>query len=1047
MAPPGILSSFSSWWGTGSSGSGPSSGSSYYQGNTKNKSPYSSTYSAWSTSPYNERGTGAAANYPPQPRTSFSLARPSASVADFTNMYPTGSTSNLVSPQTPHQAGGYPYEGAAGASGSGSGGGGGMAGGSGSVTPRYSTSASMRPAISSGSTMPSSAYPPLRHTWNRIRKWAKRNYTELSDTLNWPANEAQIDALEMAIGMALPPAVRESYLCYNGQETESKQSCSDGLFFGLNLLSLERIAEEWQFWRAVDEDPATGANQDVNAAMASCPDGWVRPVYSSRGWVPLMSDNVGNYIGVDLYPHPSGAGSPGQVIAFGRDIDTKVVLWRGDGEGGWGRFLQSFAEELEAAECYTLGDDGETGSSGEEEDSIGYESYFSNGGAGASKGLGDRGGDGAYGFHLTGEYKGWPVVEAWADRSMRFWQTVGLQAGMPNGGPEARQRYLDGLDGPNGMAAPRVRIAEANDEEDDAYASARDQITAAAAAAAAEAEQEIPPAASSSSSIASQQALSSGSGTSGNNAAASSLAAGQTHPLEEADSTTESAPADGDTTADASDEANGRGMGSAGPVPLIYTDDSGVSEPPAEADPEANGNPSVPNASGRNISDTLSPPLPTSKGWRSKQKQREVDPAAGARGPSTAARRRSPPVPAAPIQLPTLEEVLSEQAAVLAEDGGPPIDAGELYNARSTVPVSNSGGVAALLPTALGGVGGLSRVLSTSSRRASSKRSSSLSGTGAPGSGPILGSSGSGVFGGKPAGYWDGPGRHSGMSSPVHRDSLTPLGSPRRSADESNGFDPGANGGKRSSWSLASAAAAGLGVLGTTLSGQRSPRQSYGGHGAEGSSGSSGSGGGGGGGAGLSSVRVVGQDDSVELSNRTSADDLPASGRALFATDGSLGGHRHASGASTRLANKAQPPLPGNSSSSLNSAAEDFSSADTSVDPLVEQPFRRRDLSHRSPLHSPNLRGQYDADVFTPADQAARNQVNGSPDNTSSLTARALSPPISGAAGPAKGQQSDVAGSISSGSGKKGTDLLIDAPNSPMTDETPVTLGTTKVDA
>ncbi|KAL9936718.1 hypothetical protein V8E36_004786 [Tilletia maclaganii] len=993
MVPPGILSSISSWWGTGSSGSGPSSSSSYYSGGREsNKSPYSNSYSAWTTSPYNERGGGAAANYPPQPRTSFNLARPSASVADFTNMYPTGSTSNLVSPQ-PYAPGAYPYE----PNGSGSGAGAGLGADAANNDTHYTTSGSTRPAVSSGSAMmPSTAYPPLRHTWNRIRKWSRRNYTELADTLNWPATETQLDQLEMTIGMALPPAVRESYLCYNGQETESKQSCSDGLFFGLTLLSLERVAEEWNFWRAVDDDPATGANSDVNAAMASCPDGWVRPVYSSRGWVPLISDNVGNYIGVDLFPHPSGAGSPGQVIAFGRDLDTKVVLWRGDGEGGWGRFLQSFAEELESGECYTLGDDNGTGSSGEEEDSIGYESYFSNGGAGASKGGGDHGGDGAAGFRLTGEYKGWPVIEAWADRSMRFWQTVGLQASMPNGGPEARQRYDDSLDGPNGMAGPRVRIADANDDEDDAYASARDQIHAAAAAAS---EQGEIPLATSSSSIASGAAV-------GETTGESSLTAGQTHPLEELEAAAAPGEADALSVSREHDGDSPR-LTPSGSVPRIHTEPA--PETPEIAQAGAAASTEVP---ARNLGDTLSPPLPTSKGWRSKQKQREVD--AGARGAgnapmAAAARRRSPPVPAAPIALPTLEEVLYEQAALLAEDGGPPIDANELYAARSTVPLSNSGGVSALLPTALGGVGGLSRVLSTSSRRTASGNRNSLGGglgshAGGPGG---LGSSGSGVFGGKPAGYWDAPGRNSGMSSPVHRDSMTPLGSPRRSVDEAANGD-----GKRSSWSLASAAAAGLGVLGTTLSGQRSPRQSYGGgHGAEGSGGSAGSGGGV---NGLSSVRVVGQqEDSVELNSRQSADDGAGPGRYLFGTDGSLG------------AGAGRSTLP---TSRVHSQAQSARSvlADDDSDGLTDPGSRRRDLSHRSPLHSPNLRGPYDSTVFTPADEAARH-VNGS-SASHSVGARALSPPVMRLA-----------------TSSKGADLLLDTPNSPLGEDTPVALSTAKV--
>ncbi|PWN28204.1 hypothetical protein BDZ90DRAFT_279326 [Jaminaea rosea] len=295
-----------------------------------------------------------------------------------------------------------------------------------------------------GLSIPSTSFPPLRHTWNRIRTWSESHYPELKDTLNWPATEAQLDELEYAIGFSLPAAVRQSYLCFNGQELESNQSCGDGIFFGLPLLSLEQIAEEWKFWRAVDDDPTSGASDEVRQWQSSCPDKWVRAQYSCRGWIPLITDRVGNYIGVDVTPHPSGGGAPGQMILFGRDFDTKVVLWRGEGEGGWGRFLQYVAEELESGEMWTL----EELSSGseDEEDAIGYESYFSGGGSGSGRGGGDRGGEGSAGFRLTGEYRGWPVLEAWADRSMRCWEEVGLLAGVPFGQGEMPSVRLSGVD-------------------------------------------------------------------------------------------------------------------------------------------------------------------------------------------------------------------------------------------------------------------------------------------------------------------------------------------------------------------------------------------------------------------------------------------------------------------------------------------------------------------------------------------------------------------------------------------------------------------------
>lgn len=223
----------------------------------------------------------------------------------------------------------------------------------------------------------------------------------------------------MQFGFALPPAVRESYLIVDGQEAESAAGCSEGLFFGLTLLPLEDVLEEWRFWREVDDDPTTGANPRLRDLMKSVPPGWVRKEYSQRGWIPLIADKAGNYIGVDLNPGEGGA--IGQVIVFGREFDTKVVMWKGDGLAGWAKWLASFVEELESGEGYEIGPSNEASEGSE--DGVGYESYFHDGNG---RGQGDSGGEsGTGGMRLTGEYRGWNTLEAWADRSLRRWYEHG----------------------------------------------------------------------------------------------------------------------------------------------------------------------------------------------------------------------------------------------------------------------------------------------------------------------------------------------------------------------------------------------------------------------------------------------------------------------------------------------------------------------------------------------------------------------------------------------------------------------------------------------
>jgi cell wall assembly regulator SMI1 len=59
------------------------------------------------------------------------------------------------------------------------------------------------------------------------------------------------------------------------------------------------------------------------------------------GWIPLHWDGNRNYLGIDLDPGPRGV--VGQVINFGGDEHSKYVL-----ATSWGRFLEDFADELEA---------------------------------------------------------------------------------------------------------------------------------------------------------------------------------------------------------------------------------------------------------------------------------------------------------------------------------------------------------------------------------------------------------------------------------------------------------------------------------------------------------------------------------------------------------------------------------------------------------------------------------------------------------------------------------------------------------------------------
>ncbi|WFD18316.1 Cell wall assembly regulator [Malassezia caprae] len=282
------------------------------------------------------------------------------------------------------------------------------------AAPDYPVSGSSLPLYTHADVRQGS---PVSRAWRTITRFCDENYEELRDTLNWPATIEQINALQHGLGQTLPQAVCEWLLCCDGQEVESYASCKDGLFFGLPFLGTHDILREWRFWRHVDKNPETGQNPVLKAHMHSCPTQWVRCEYSCPGWIPLIADGNGNYLGVDLSPDPAGPGKAGQVILFGRDFDTKIVVYGCDGPDGWAKFLQSFAEELEAGTTYVMHAADEV-DSGASEDQVGYKSYFA--------GAGDRGGEAGIEFQLVGEYARWPVLECWAERSFRAWRMLGL---------------------------------------------------------------------------------------------------------------------------------------------------------------------------------------------------------------------------------------------------------------------------------------------------------------------------------------------------------------------------------------------------------------------------------------------------------------------------------------------------------------------------------------------------------------------------------------------------------------------------------------------
>lgn len=200
--------------------------------------------------------------------------------------------------------------------------------------------------------------PSVDSLWDRLEKFLESEYPELEDALNSGVSTADLNEFEKDLASGpLSVEVRQFYKRHDGQFRGAKPT---GIIMGLPLLDMEGIMEEYTLWskvaRRVEQEymslksqQAQLENASSNAAGASTstpspvdpdlankisnnyllhqksiPLDAVQLCYVHRGWIPISKDSAGNVLAIDLAP--GSAGIRGQIILFGRDFDTKVVV-------------------------------------------------------------------------------------------------------------------------------------------------------------------------------------------------------------------------------------------------------------------------------------------------------------------------------------------------------------------------------------------------------------------------------------------------------------------------------------------------------------------------------------------------------------------------------------------------------------------------------------------------------------------------------------------------------------------------------------------------
>jgi len=145
--------------------------------------------------------------------------------------------------------------------------------------------------------------------WNSIELKLKEIAPDILNNLNAGAETAAIENFETLIHSKLPESFKFFYKVHNGQKSESA-----GLIECEELLSLERIEDEWKVWKGLLDEQNF---EDDNGLYTSEPDPGIKNDWWNPLWIPITYDVCGNHYCIDL--DPADEGHYGQIIRMWHD--------------------------------------------------------------------------------------------------------------------------------------------------------------------------------------------------------------------------------------------------------------------------------------------------------------------------------------------------------------------------------------------------------------------------------------------------------------------------------------------------------------------------------------------------------------------------------------------------------------------------------------------------------------------------------------------------------------------------------------------------------
>lgn len=149
----------------------------------------------------------------------------------------------------------------------------------------------------------------MTEIWKSIESKLAEIAPDILDNLNDGVTDVEVEDLERLINVKLPIDFVEFYKIHNGQAAGSA-----GIIEREELLSFERIKDEWQVWKDLLDSKDF---EDNNGPYTSTPDNGIKNDWWNALWIPITYDGSGNHYCLDL--DPANQGNYGQIIRMWHD--------------------------------------------------------------------------------------------------------------------------------------------------------------------------------------------------------------------------------------------------------------------------------------------------------------------------------------------------------------------------------------------------------------------------------------------------------------------------------------------------------------------------------------------------------------------------------------------------------------------------------------------------------------------------------------------------------------------------------------------------------